>query len=151
MLTISVLAMHSNCEAQTAVEITSTNMQTKDGSGSLEADAPAASASSTVEAQAAQVAEPVPQAVHTTPGPMKPKPGFFARWGAAYLMDWAGTTPTNPNAEQRRGTPPPIPSPPYPASDWPIGGTQEIGAPDYQTYMLQTAIDKDPIKLSKIK
>jgi len=33
----------------------------------------------------------------------------------------------------------------------PIGGTQEIGAPDYQTYMLQSAIDGDPTKLSSIK
>ena len=32
-----------------------------------------------------------------------------------------------------------------------MGGTQEIGAPDYSTYMLQTAIDGDPIKLSKVK
>jgi hypothetical protein len=39
-----------------------------------------------------------------------------------------------PNAPQRRGTPPPIPAPPYPASDWPIDGTQLIGAPDYQSY-----------------
>ena len=83
--------------------------------------------------------------------PPKPKPGFLTRWGRAYLADWTGTTPVDPNAPQRRGTPPPIPSPPYPSSDWPIGGTQEIGAPDYQTYQLQTAIDADPIKLSKIK
>ncbi|MGD0734971.1 MAG: outer membrane beta-barrel protein [Terracidiphilus sp.] len=80
-----------------------------------------------------------------------PKPGFFARWGKAYLADWAGTTPTDPNAPPRRGTPPPIPAPPYPASDWPIGGTQEIGAPDYSSYQLQTALDVDPLKLSKVK
>lgn len=84
--------------------------------------------------------------------PTKPKPGFFALFGRAYLADWTGTTPTDPNAPKRRGTPPPIPSPPYPASDWPIGGTQEIGAPDYQTYMLQTAFDDgDTIHLSKVK
>ena len=83
--------------------------------------------------------------------PLKPPPGFFTRMGWAYLADWTGITPTDPNAPKRRGTDPPIPSPPYPASDWPIGGTQEIGAPDYQTYMLQTAIDGDPLKLSKIK
>ena len=79
------------------------------------------------------------------------KPRFFARWGKAYLTDWTGTTPIDPNAPKRRGTDPPIPSPPYPASDWPIGGTQAIGAPDYQSYQLQTAFDGDPIKLSKIK
>ncbi|MGD0732093.1 MAG: outer membrane beta-barrel protein [Terracidiphilus sp.] len=87
----------------------------------------------------------------SAPVPPKPKAGFFTRWGKAYLSDWTGTTPVDPNSPQRRGTPPPIPSPPYPSSDWPIGGTQEIGAPDYQTYQLQTAIDADPIKLSKIK
>ncbi len=81
----------------------------------------------------------------------KLRPGFFTRLGKAYLTDWTGTTPVDPNAPKRRGTDTPIPSPPYPASDWPIGGTQEIGAPDYQSYQLQTAIDGDPIKLSKIK
>ena len=82
--------------------------------------------------------------------PLK-RPGFFTRWGKAYLADWTGTTPTDPNAPKRRGTDAPIPSPPYPASDWPIGGTQEIGAPDYQTYMLQTAINGDATRLSRIK
>ncbi len=79
------------------------------------------------------------------------KPGFFTRWGKAYLTDWTGTTPTDTNAPQHRGTPPPIPSSPYPSSDWPIGGTQQIGAPDYQAYQLQAAIDGDPVKLSKLK
>jgi hypothetical protein len=79
------------------------------------------------------------------------KAGFFTRWGRAYLADWTGGTPVDPNAPNRRGTPPPIPSPPYPASDWPIGGTEEIGVPDYNTYMLQTAIDKDPLELSRAK
>jgi len=84
--------------------------------------------------------------------PPKPKPGFFTRWGRAYVADWTGTTATDPNAPKRRGTDAPIPSPPYPASDWPIGGTQEIGAPDYQTYPMQTAINGgDPTKLSRIK
>jgi hypothetical protein len=86
------------------------------------------------------------------PAPIfKPTDGFFIRWGKAYVADWTGATPADPNAPKRRGTPPPISSPPFPAADWPIGGTQEIGAPDYQTYMLQEAIDKDPLKLSKVK
>jgi hypothetical protein len=85
------------------------------------------------------------------PAAPKLKPGFFARWGKAYLADWQGTTPVDPNAPKRRGTPAPLPAPPYPSSDWPIGGTQEIGAPDYSTYQLQAAIDGDPIKLSKVK
>jgi hypothetical protein len=83
---------------------------------------------------------------------IKSKPGFFPLLGRAYFADWMGTTPTDPNAPKRRGTPPPIPSPPYPASDWPMGGTQEIGVPDYQTYMLQTAIDGgDALHLANVK
>jgi hypothetical protein len=102
------------------------------------------------DAPGASGSEQAPAAAVPTAAP-KLKPGFFSRWGRAYLADWTGTTPVDPNAPKRRGTDPPIPSPPFPASDWPIGGTQEIGAPDYQTYMLQTAIDGDPIKLSRIK
>jgi hypothetical protein len=110
-------------------------------------------------AQGEQAAEQASTAAPQAPSPAAipaakpapPPPGFLTRWGKAYLMDWTGTTPVDPNPQQRRGTPPPIPSPPYPASDWPVGGTEEIGVPDYQTYMLQSAIDKDPIKLSRIK
>jgi hypothetical protein len=113
------------------------------------ADAPAASPAGSpvsLSVEPAQAPSPV-----IPPPSAKPKPGFFTRWGKAYVADWAGTTPIDPNAPQRRGTPAPIPSPPYPASDWPIGGTQEIGAPDYSTYMLQSAIDGDPLKLSNVK
>ncbi|MGA2649355.1 MAG: outer membrane beta-barrel protein [Terracidiphilus sp.] len=119
--------------------------------GGQSMDASMAKESTTADAAiAGQAAAPAALAVASGAVP-KVKPGFFARWGKAYLMDWAGTTPTDPNAPQRRGTPPPIPAPPYPASDWPMGGTQEIGAPDYSSYQLQEAIDGDPIKLSKIK
>ena len=81
----------------------------------------------------------------------KPTDGFFRRWGKAYLADWTGTASSDPNPPQRRGTAPPLPSPPFPSADWAIGGTQEIGAPDYQTYMMQQAIDKNPVKLSRVK
>jgi hypothetical protein len=81
--------------------------------------------------------------------PAKIKPGFFTRWGKAYMADWTGTTAPDPDTRKRHGTPAPIPAPPYPASDWPIGGTQEIGAPDYSTYKLQTAIDGDPIAVMR--
>lgn len=81
----------------------------------------------------------------------KPGDGFFTRWGKAYIADWTGTAASDPNAPKRRGTPGPISSPPFPAADWPIGATQEIGAPDYQSYMLQQAIDKDPLKLNRVK
>lgn len=77
----------------------------------------------------------------------QPQAGFFTRWGRAYVADWTGKTASDPNASQRRGTPAPIASPPFPATDWPIGGTQVIGAPDTGTYPLQTAIDGgDPTK-----
>jgi hypothetical protein len=108
------------------------------------------------EESPSNAAQATPSGSHAAPAAItaavpKLKPGFFTRWGKAYLTDWTGATPIDPNAPKRRGTDPPIPSPPYPASDWPIGGTQEIGAPDYQSYQLQTAIDGDPIKLSRIK
>ena len=60
-----------------------------------------------IDVQAATPAVPSP-ATGTAP---KVKPGFFARWGNAYLMDWKGTTPTDPNAPQRRGTPTPADHP----------------------------------------
>ena len=67
---------------------------------------------------------------------------FFHRLGRAYAADWAGNGPGTAVLQQpRRGTPAPIASPPYPASDWPIGGTVVIGAPDGQTYPLMQAID----------
>lgn len=107
-------------------------------------------------AEAQAPSAPTPQAqtqsAANSQKPMLPKPNFFARWGKAYLADWTNTTATDPNAPKRRGTDPPIASPPFPGADWPLGGTQVIGAPDYQSYMLQTAIDHgDSTKLSAIK
>ena len=71
--------------------------------------------------------------------------GFFHRLGRAYVADWAGTAPTtDPKlVSPRRGTPPPIFSPPYPSSDWPIGGTVLIGAPDGQSYPLMQAVNEN--------
>lgn len=67
--------------------------------------------------------------------------GFFHRLGRAYAADWAGNGPGTTTAEPRRGTPAPLASPPYPASDWPIGGTVTIGVPDGQTYPLMQALN----------
>jgi hypothetical protein len=68
--------------------------------------------------------------------------GFFHRWGRAYHADWAGhSTGTLVPQETRRGTPAPIPSPPFPGADWPIGGTPVIGAPDTQTYPFMQAVN----------
>jgi hypothetical protein len=84
----------------------------------------------------------------TTPAapaaPAKLDGGFFHRLGRAYTADWAGTGPaTAVPQKDRRGTPAPIFSPPYPATDWPIGGTVVIGAPDGQTYPLMQAVNEN--------
>ncbi len=72
--------------------------------------------------------------------------GFWTRLGHAYLDDWSPPAPTSDAtpapAPQRRGFPAPLNSPPFPSADWPIGGTVVIGAPDYQTYPLMTALEK---------
>ena len=95
----------------------------------------------TVELQAGQTGQAAP-ATPSAPAPAPVKDnGFFHRLGRAYVADWAGNAPGQTTAEPRRGTPPPLFSPPYPAADWPIGGTVVIGAPDTQTYPLSQAID----------
>jgi hypothetical protein len=78
------------------------------------------------------------------PSASAPDNGFFHRLGRAYVADWANNGPATAIPQQpRRGTPPPIFSPPYPAADWPIGGTTVIGAPDGQTYPLMQAINRN--------
>ncbi len=74
-----------------------------------------------------------------------PEPGFFTRWGQAYVADWSGHPPgTDPSlVSPRRGYPPPISSPSFPGTDWPIGGTPLIGAPDTQTYVLMQAVNEN--------
>ncbi len=72
-------------------------------------------------------------------------PRFFTRFGEAYKSDWApapvdGPQPTAP---ERRGYPAPLDSPPFPSSDWSVGGTPTIGAPDSQTYPLMQAINEN--------
>jgi hypothetical protein len=88
-----------------------------------------------------------PQAADAAPAaaPVPAQRGFFTRLGHAYLDDW--TVDSNgspaPAAPARRGTPPPLNSPPFPSADWPIGGTVVIGAPDYGTYPLMQAINQN--------
>ena len=73
-----------------------------------------------------------------------PDNGFFHRLGRAYVADWAGNGPATAVPQSaRRGTPGPLSSPPFPASDWPIGGTVTIGVPDGQTYPLMQAINQN--------
>ncbi len=101
------------------------------------------------ESTGAPAAPEAPPAPEATTNPAKSQPGFFARWGKAYIADWTAATSDPP---KRRGTPPPLSSPPFPGADYPLGGTQEIGAPDYNSYMLQTAIDEpNPLHAGRIK
>jgi hypothetical protein len=80
----------------------------------------------------------------TVAPPPKPDNGFFHRFGRAFTADWAGNGPATAIPQlPRRGTPPPLFSPPYPAADWPIGGTVVIGAPDGQTYPLMQAVNEN--------
>ena len=76
------------------------------------------------------------------PPPPPPNNSIMHRLGRAYVSDWAGSAPTTAVPQSpRRGTPPPLVSPPYPAGDWPIGGTPTIGVPDAQSYPLMQALD----------
>jgi hypothetical protein len=69
---------------------------------------------------------------------------FMHKLGRSYVADWAGNGPGTAVPQQaRRGTPPPLFSPPYPAGDWPIGGTPTIGVPDGQTYPLMQALNEN--------
>jgi hypothetical protein len=78
------------------------------------------------------------------PAPAKLDQSFMHKLGRSYVADWAGNGPgTAVPQKERRGTPAPIYSPPYPAADWPIGGTTVIGAPDGQTYPLMQAINEN--------
>ena len=70
---------------------------------------------------------------------------FFSRLGSAYSSDWspAPADPTQASGPPRRGYPAPLESPPFPGSDFSVGGTPVIGAPDTQTYPLMQAIDSN--------
>jgi hypothetical protein len=112
-------------------------------------DAPASGpSSSSVDATTPAISTSASPTDPQTAVPAAPAPtpaldnSFFHRLGRAYVADWAGNGPgTAVPQSPRRGTPAPIFSPPYPAGDWPIGGTPVIGAPDGQTYPLMQAID----------
>jgi hypothetical protein len=85
--------------------------------------------------------------------PAAPSPNFFVRLGQAYHSDWSPAPQVAPNpqqaaettsaAPQRRGTPAPLDSPPFPSGDFSVGGTPVIGAPDTQTYILMQAINQN--------
>jgi len=73
--------------------------------------------------------------------------GFFRRFGEAYLYDWKGTTPASVQlpSDRRAGIwPAAVSGPPFPFSDWPIGGTVWIGAPWTQSSPLMQALWSGP-------
>ncbi len=100
---------------------------------------PAAAHALTPDIPTVNIQTPAP----TTSTPPALDPGFFHRLGRAYVADWAGNGPGSAIPETRRGTPAPIASPPFPSSDWPIGGTTTIGTADGQTYPLMQAINEN--------
>jgi len=100
-------------------------------------DAAANPATTSTSVQAPTPAAPV------TPTPPALDQSFMHRLGRAYVADWAGTPPVTALPQTRRGTPAPISSPPFPSSDWPIGGTTTIGVPDGQSYPLMQAINQN--------
>ena len=88
-----------------------------------------------VAAQSA--AQMIPPAAMTAPDRT-----FFLRLADAYREDWHPTQPAGADPE-RRGYTAPLDSPPFPSSDYSVGGTPVIGAPDTQTYPLMQAINQN--------
>jgi hypothetical protein len=78
-----------------------------------------------------------------SPAPAPANQSLFVRLGHAYLADWTGKPPVTVTPEPRRDYSAPLASPPYPASDWPMGGTPTIEVPDGQTYPLMQAINEN--------
>jgi hypothetical protein len=100
------------------------------------------SSDTNLSASAVDADAPSPQSTPVAIAPQTMDNSFFHRLGRAYVADWAGNGPgTGVPQAPRRGTPAPIFSPPYPATDWPIGATPVIGAPDVQTYPMMQALD----------
>jgi hypothetical protein len=83
---------------------------------------------------------PAMNALPTTTQPPTLQGNFFHRFMQAYANDWAGKNDNGPEPA-RRGWPAPISSPPFPSADWPMGGTQTIGAPDTTVYPVMEAIN----------
>ncbi|MEZ2347202.1 outer membrane beta-barrel protein [Terriglobus sp. RCC_193] len=74
----------------------------------------------------------------------QPDRNFFQRLGDAYWQDWhPSPAAASAPAPARRGYPAPLDSPPFPSSDYSVGGTPVIGAPDTQTYSLMQAINQN--------
>jgi len=89
----------------------------------------------TVEAQSA---DPAAQPQVT----LESSKNFFTRLVDAYREDWHPTQAAGPDPA-RRGYAGPLNSTPFPSSDYSVGGTPVIGAPDTQTYMLMQAVNQN--------
>jgi hypothetical protein len=70
-------------------------------------------------------------------------PGFLKRLAHAYAKDWRGDVESGA-APPSRTLPSPLPSPPFPNSDWSYGGSPEIGAPDTNVPPLMQALYAGP-------
>ena len=78
------------------------------------------------------------------PSTTAPQGNFFQRLGSAYHDDWfpAPSAAAAP-PPARRGYTGPLDSTPFPGTDYSVGGTPTIGAPDTQTYPLMQAINEN--------
>lgn len=65
--------------------------------------------------------------------------GFFRRLAKAYTDDWKGQPASGPDPPHR-GFPAPESNPPYPFTDWPYGGSVDIGAAYTSVPPLMTAL-----------
>lgn len=94
------------------------------------------SSSPSLESTVAQGVDQVQPGAVANPG------NFFARFARAYHDDWHPdpNAPASP-APARRGYAAPLDSTPFPGSDYSVGGTPVLGAPDTQTYPLMQAIN----------
>jgi hypothetical protein len=71
---------------------------------------------------------------------------FFELLSAAYREDWKPSAPSG-LAPAKRGYDSPLDSIPFPSSDYSVGGTPVIGAPDTQTYILMQAINENKSRI----
>jgi hypothetical protein len=80
-----------------------------------------------------------PAAGATNSAQQQPSNNFFGRLFKAYTDDWKGTASSGP-APPHRGYPSPESNPPYPFSDWPYGGSVDIGSAWTQSGPVMQAI-----------
>ena len=134
-LSILFVAVSTLSQAQLVTRISS------EADVKIRLEDPAATLRTNLSAAQEQTAGPSAQVDPAPAVPAKDN-GFIYRLGRSYVADWSKSAPGTavPQAD-RRGTPAPLFSPPYPATDWPIGGTPVIGVPDGQTYPLMQAIN----------